>query len=96
MDRDLAVTTDFGAAVGEILVRHIGVNDLKPVFPSFDNNRAKFLGLIRSLFIDKKKKGLWNSRRVYSFTGKEEIIRRSRRRCRRRLLSSAAFRGLRG
>jgi uncharacterized protein (DUF1501 family) len=46
--RDLALTTDFRTVVGEILVRHIGVNDLKPVFPGFDTNRAKFLGLIRS------------------------------------------------
>ncbi|HXY25731.1 MAG TPA: DUF1501 domain-containing protein [Candidatus Acidoferrum sp.] len=46
--RDLALTTDFRTVLGEVLVRHIGVNDLKPVFPGFDNNRAKFLGLIRS------------------------------------------------
>ena len=44
--RDLALTTDFRTVLGEILVRHIGVNDLKPVFPGFDNNRAKFLGVI--------------------------------------------------
>jgi hypothetical protein len=28
--------------------KHIGVADLKPVFPGFDNNRAKFPGLIKT------------------------------------------------
>jgi uncharacterized protein (DUF1501 family) len=46
--RDLALTTDFRSVLDEILVRHIGVNDLKPVFPGFDNNRAKFPGLIKT------------------------------------------------
>ncbi len=46
--RDLALTTDFRSVVGEILAKHIGVADLKPVFPGFDNNRAKFPGLIKS------------------------------------------------
>jgi hypothetical protein len=26
----------------------VGVTDLKPVFPGFDNNRSKFPGLVRS------------------------------------------------
>jgi len=46
--RDLALTTDFRSVVGEILTKHIGVADLKPVFPGFDNNPRKFPGLIRS------------------------------------------------
>ena len=46
--RDLALTTDFRSVVGEILVRHIGVRDLNPVFPGFDNNSRKFLGLIKA------------------------------------------------
>jgi uncharacterized protein (DUF1501 family) len=46
--RDLALTTDFRSVVGEILTKHIGVADLKPVFPGFDNNPRKFLGLVRS------------------------------------------------
>src|SRR5215831_4492348 len=46
--RDLALTTDFRTVLGEILVRHIGVNDLKAVFPGFDNNPRNFPGLIRS------------------------------------------------
>jgi hypothetical protein len=31
-----------------IFARHIGVADLKPVFPGFDNNRARFPGLIKT------------------------------------------------
>ena len=46
--RDLALTTDFRAVVGEILTKHLGVKDLVPVFPGFDNNPHKFTGLIRS------------------------------------------------
>src|SRR6267143_1942991 len=46
--RDLALTTDFRSAVGEVLSKHIGVADLNPVFPGFDNNPRKFPGLIRS------------------------------------------------
>ena len=44
--RDLALTTDFRSVVGEILAKHIGVTDLSPVFPGFDNNRSKFPGLV--------------------------------------------------
>jgi uncharacterized protein (DUF1501 family) len=46
--RDLALTTDFRSVLGEILTKHIGVADLKPVFPSFDNNSRKFPGLIKT------------------------------------------------
>jgi hypothetical protein len=46
--RDLALTTDFPYVPGEILTRHIGVADLKSVFPGFDNNGSKFTGLIRT------------------------------------------------
>ena len=46
--RDLALTTDFRSVVGEVLSKHIGVKDLKTVFPGFDNNPHKFTGLIRS------------------------------------------------
>jgi len=34
--------------LGEILTKHIGVADLKPVFPGFDNNPRKFPGVIKS------------------------------------------------
>jgi len=46
--RDLALTTDFRSVIGEILARHIGVKDLAPVFPGFDNKPQKFAGLIRA------------------------------------------------
>jgi uncharacterized protein (DUF1501 family) len=46
--RDLALTTDFRSVLGEILACHIGVRDLAPVFPGFDNTLGKFAGLIRA------------------------------------------------
>jgi uncharacterized protein (DUF1501 family) len=46
--RDLALTTDFRSVVGEVLVRHLGVKNLAPVFPSFDNSERKFPGIVRS------------------------------------------------
>jgi uncharacterized protein (DUF1501 family) len=46
--RDLALTTDFRSVIGEILSKHIGVKDLAPVFPGFDNNPREFAGLIRA------------------------------------------------
>jgi uncharacterized protein (DUF1501 family) len=46
--RDLALTTDFRSVVSEILAKHIGVTDLKTVFPGFENNAGKFLGLIKA------------------------------------------------
>jgi uncharacterized protein (DUF1501 family) len=46
--RDLALTTDFRSVVGEILVKHLGVKDLGPVFPGFDNSAHKFPGLVRA------------------------------------------------
>ncbi len=45
--RDLALTTDFRSVVGEILTTHLRVKDLAPVFPGFDNNAQKFVGLVR-------------------------------------------------
>ena len=46
--RDLALTTDFRSVMGEVLANHLGVKDLNPVFPGFDNNPRKFGGIIRS------------------------------------------------
>src|ERR1700694_4511382 len=46
--RDLALTTDFRTVLGEVLAKHLGVKDLSPVFPGFDNNPRKFPGLIRT------------------------------------------------
>jgi uncharacterized protein (DUF1501 family) len=45
--RDLALTTDFRAVLGEILHQHMGVRDLTPVFPGFDNDFRKFTGLLQ-------------------------------------------------
>jgi uncharacterized protein (DUF1501 family) len=45
--RDLALTTDFRTVVAEILTKHLGVRDMGPVFPGFENSR-KFVGLVRS------------------------------------------------
>jgi uncharacterized protein (DUF1501 family) len=44
--RDLALTTDFRAVVSEILAKHIGVTDLKNVFPGFDTAPSRFPGLV--------------------------------------------------
>ncbi|MGB7844119.1 MAG: DUF1501 domain-containing protein [Candidatus Acidiferrum sp.] len=46
--RDLALTTDFRSVLGEILTKHLGVKDLAPVFPGFDNSPRKFAGLMRA------------------------------------------------
>jgi uncharacterized protein (DUF1501 family) len=46
--RDLALTTDFRTVVSEILVRHLGVKDLAPVFPSFDTTARRQVGLMRA------------------------------------------------
>ncbi len=46
--RDLALTTDFRSVVGEILTKHLGVGDLGPVFPGFENSPRKFVGMVRS------------------------------------------------
>jgi uncharacterized protein (DUF1501 family) len=43
--RDLAVTTDFRDVFGEVVVRHMGVADARPVFPGYDVNAARFPGL---------------------------------------------------
>ena len=45
--RDLALSMDFRSVLGEILTKHMGVADLKPVFPGFDNNPSRFPGLTR-------------------------------------------------
>jgi len=46
--RDLALTTDFRAVIGEILMKHLGVKDLAPVFPGFGNDVSKFAGMLRA------------------------------------------------
>jgi uncharacterized protein (DUF1501 family) len=46
--RDLALTTDFRAVLGEVIERHVGCTHLKAVFPGFENDPRKFLGLLRT------------------------------------------------
>jgi uncharacterized protein (DUF1501 family) len=43
--RDLAVTTDFRDVFSEIVVRHLGVTDARPVFPGYDVQPKRFPGL---------------------------------------------------
>lgn len=43
--RDLAVTTDFRDVFGEIVVRHLGVSDPRPIFPGYAVQPAHFPGL---------------------------------------------------
>jgi len=46
--RDLALTTDFRSVLGEIISTHLGAKDLKTVFPGFDNDPAKFRGIMKA------------------------------------------------
>jgi uncharacterized protein (DUF1501 family) len=46
--RDLAVTTDFRDVFGEIVVRHLGVSDARPIFPGYNLAPANFPGLFRA------------------------------------------------
>jgi uncharacterized protein (DUF1501 family) len=46
--RDLALTTDFRSVLSEVLAKHVGVTDLKGVFPGFDTSARRFPGLIRA------------------------------------------------
>jgi uncharacterized protein (DUF1501 family) len=43
--RDLAVTTDFRDVFGEIVVRHLGLADPKPIFPAYTLQESHFPGL---------------------------------------------------
>jgi uncharacterized protein (DUF1501 family) len=43
--RDLAVTTDFRDVFAEIVVRHLGLDDARPVFPGYTIQAARFPGL---------------------------------------------------
>ncbi len=43
--RDLAVTTDFRNVFAEVVVRHLGLRDARPVFPGFDVRASNFPGL---------------------------------------------------
>jgi uncharacterized protein (DUF1501 family) len=43
--RDLAITTDFRDVFGEIVVRHLGLPDARPVFPGYAAQPSRFPGL---------------------------------------------------
>src|SRR4029077_15641804 len=44
--RDLAVTTDFRDVFGEIVVRHLGVQDPRSIFPGYAIRTERFPGLL--------------------------------------------------
>jgi uncharacterized protein (DUF1501 family) len=46
--RDLALTTDFRDLLGELLTRHMGMADLRAVFPGHETAAARFPGVLRS------------------------------------------------
>jgi uncharacterized protein (DUF1501 family) len=46
--RDLALTTDFRSVLGEVISGHLGSNNLRLVFPGFENSPAKFPGLLKA------------------------------------------------
>jgi uncharacterized protein (DUF1501 family) len=43
--RDLAVTTDFRDVFGEIVTRHLGLQDARQVFPGFQMSETRFPGM---------------------------------------------------
>jgi uncharacterized protein (DUF1501 family) len=43
--RDLAVTTDFRDVFGEIVVRHLGLEDTGSIFPGYAIKPSNFPGL---------------------------------------------------
>jgi uncharacterized protein (DUF1501 family) len=43
--RDLAVTTDFRDVFGEIVVRHLGLDDAQAIFPGYTVSASRFPGL---------------------------------------------------
>ena len=43
--RDLAVTTDFRDVFGEVVVRHLGVSDTRPIFPGYAIEPGEIPGL---------------------------------------------------
>jgi uncharacterized protein (DUF1501 family) len=44
--RDLALTTDFRSVFSEITAKHLGAQKLDVVFPGFENDRARWLGVL--------------------------------------------------
>jgi len=46
--RDLNLTTDFRAVLGELVVNHLGNRDLKSVFPNYGGSARDFRGVLRA------------------------------------------------
>jgi uncharacterized protein (DUF1501 family) len=46
--RDLDLTTDFRAVLGELVSNHLGNRNLKAVFPNYDGTARDFRGLLRA------------------------------------------------
>jgi len=44
--RDLALTTDFRSVFSEVALKHLGAVDMKKVFPGFDGDQSKWLGIL--------------------------------------------------
>ena len=44
--RDLTLTTDFRSVFSEVAAKHLGAQRLDAVFPGFDADRSKWLGLL--------------------------------------------------
>jgi uncharacterized protein (DUF1501 family) len=44
--RDLAVTTDFRDVFGEVVVRHLGIRDARPIFPGYAISATRFPDLM--------------------------------------------------
>jgi uncharacterized protein (DUF1501 family) len=44
--RDLALTTDFRSVFSEVAAKHLGAQKLEAVFPGFQNDRSKWLGVL--------------------------------------------------
>jgi uncharacterized protein (DUF1501 family) len=44
--RDLALTTDFRSVFSEVVSKHLGAQRLDAIFPGFENDRSKWLGLL--------------------------------------------------
>ena len=44
--RDLALTTDFRSVFSEVAFKHLGAAKMEAVFPGFDGNQSKWLGIL--------------------------------------------------
>src|SRR5947207_3221829 len=44
--RDLALTTDFRSVFSEVAFKHLGAANMKSVFPGFDGDQGKWLGVL--------------------------------------------------